>query len=137
MVCKEALKRLRRYGMATVLVAVALMFAGCPLTYEVALGNWIIHLSGFPVYITHGLTLEEDGDAIPYESVSGYGVLPGTWTWATNGHNIWFTQNYDGNFYTYYGELLSETSAYGDTYEGSYQGNTGNAVGTWEAALDL
>lgn len=134
MVRKDAMKQLSRYGMASALATVLVMFAGCPLTYEVQLGDWILHQTPFPQPITFGLTLEADGDAIPYEETAGYGALPGTWTWATNGYNIWFTQNNNGTFYTYYGKLLSETSAYGDIYEGSYDGNTDRTIGTWEAA---
>lgn len=133
---EEALKRFRQYGMASALAAVAVMFAGCPLTYEVQLGDWLIHQTPFPLHITHGLTLERDGDAIPFENVPGYGALPGTWTWATNGHNIWFTQNYNNQFFTYYGTLQSETAATGKIYEGSYQGDNGQEIGTWEAIRD-
>ena len=133
---KEATKGLRRYRMATALAAVAVMFAGCPITYQVELGDWIIHLSDFPIHITHGLTLDVDGDATPYEATPGYGTLPGTWTWATNGYNIWFMQFVNGESYTYHGKLLSESSATGKTYEGSYNGNTNQSIGEWEAVRD-
>lgn len=123
----------KRLALTAVLAGSAISMSGCPLTYDVELGDWIIHLSIFPLHITHGLTLERDGDAIPYENVPGYGALPGTWTWATNGHNIWFTQNNNGQYYTYYGTLQSGTAATGKTYEGNYQGNTGLEIGTWEA----
>jgi hypothetical protein len=133
---EEATRVLTKSILAAALMSTAAGMSGCPLTYEVQIGNWILHQTPFPQHITFGLTLEADGDAIPYEETAGYGALPGTWSWATNGHNIWFTQNNNGTFYTYYGELLSETSAYGEIYEGSYDGNTDRAIGSWEAARD-
>jgi len=136
MLCKEAIKRIRGCGMPPALAILAVMFAGCPLSYQVVPGNWIIHFSDFPLHITYGLTLEEDGDAIPYESVPGYGALPGTWTWATNGHNIWFSQTNTSNTITHFGTLQSETSATGKTYDGSYQGDNGMEIGTWEAVQE-
>ena len=110
----------------------AVVLCGCPPTYDVETGDWVFNFSGFPIFVSFGLTLHPNGTATPYESTVGYGTLQGTWTWQSDGVNIWFYQNNNGDEFTYAGTLLSETSAYGDIYEERSR----DPIGQWQAARD-
>lgn len=132
MVRKQARTLAHRFRFSLAAIAAAAALSGCPPTYDVETGDWVFHLSYFPMEITHGLTLHPDGSATPYEAVPGYGAFPGDWTWQTNGQQIWFYQNVNGDEYTYGGTLLSEVAAYGNIY----QARSRNPIGQWEAVHD-
>lgn len=132
MVHRDARRLVNRITLVMVVFGSSLLLLGCPAGYDVETGDWLLHFSPFPIHITFGLTLHPDGSATPYESVPGYGTLPGTWTWQTNGIRIWIYQNNQGNEYTYAGTLVSELAAYGEVFEGDNR----TPIGTWEGARD-
>ena len=123
----------RKTLVCLVAICAALSFSGCPLTYEIVLGDWVFNFSTLPIGQSYGLTLNFDGSATPYESTPNGGILPGTWSWTTNGHDLLLMQNNKGNFFDYDGELLSDTSAAGSWVN---SGNPNVILGQWQGVLD-
>jgi len=101
---------IQRNVYATVLLAIAASFSGCPIQPQ--MGDWLlaVNAEGTPLW---GLTLKVDGtvESFDYGSTD---ALEGTITWVSDGFNLVIEQNSSTVHHVFDAVLQSPTYAEGD-----------------------
>lgn len=124
--------RFKTFAGLSAVALVAITLTGCPPTYSVVPGDWVLAFSTIPLGITYGLTLHEDGGATPYESTPSEGAMRGAWAWKSNGVQMTFYQFTGGKQFVYEGELYADSAAAGSWREADSQ----LVLGNWDAVLE-
>lgn len=95
----------------TILTVSILTLAGCPASFEIALGSWVFDSPNF--FYPAGFVLNANGTATNFLTNPSAEPWQGTWEWESDGKNLSLFDSSAADGFVFEGRLQSETTASG------------------------